>query len=65
MNGNRAIPPHPRLEDYHKQAKDLIQAFKSGDRAALRRIRRYHPRLPGRPDTNDRNEVTDTAIRKS
>jgi hypothetical protein len=30
----------------------------------MRWVRRYHRRLPGRPDTNDRNEVTDSALRK-
>jgi ankyrin repeat protein len=39
------IPVHPNLEQYKKQAKDLVKARKSRDPEALRRIRQYHPRL--------------------
>jgi hypothetical protein len=65
MNGDRQMPARPRLEQYQKQAKDLLTAFKSGDPDAMRWVRRYHPRLPGRPDTNDRNKVTDSAVRRA
>jgi len=65
MNGDRKLSARPRLEQYREQAKDLIKAFKSGDPDATRWIRRYHPRLPGRPDTNDRNNVTDSEIRSA
>ena len=65
MNGNRKLPARPRLPQCKKQAKDLIKAFKSGDPDAMRWIRRYHPRFPGRPDTNDRNNVTDSEIRSA
>src|SRR5262245_6444136 len=65
MNGDRELPARPRLEQYEKQAKDLLKAFRSGDPDALRWVRRYHPRLPERPDTNDRNNVTDSKVRKA
>jgi len=65
MNGDRELPARPRLARYEKQATDLVKAFKSGDAEAMRWIKRYHPRLPGRPDTNDRNAVTDAEIRSA
>ena len=64
MNGERKLPARPRLERYKKQARNLIQAFKSGAPEAIPWVRRYHPRLPGRPDTNDRNKVTDSEVRR-
>src|SRR5438034_10488604 len=63
MNGDRELPLCPKMQEYEKRAKDLVKAFKSGDPAAMRWIRRYHPRLSGRPNTNDRNNVTDGQIR--
>jgi ankyrin repeat protein len=59
----KPLPPRPNLEQYKKQAKDLVKAFKSGDPETIRRLRQNHPRLPGRPNTNDRNKVTDSEIR--
>ena len=41
----KEVPAHPNLEQYKKQAKDLVKARKSGDPEALRRIRQVHPRL--------------------
>ncbi|HWN93949.1 MAG TPA: ankyrin repeat domain-containing protein [Methylomirabilota bacterium] len=65
MNGNQKLPTRPRLAQYKRQAKDLLKAFKSGDPDAMRWVRRYHPRLSGRPDTNDRNKVTDSTLRRA
>ena len=65
MNGDRELPARPRLEQYQKQAKDLLEAFTSGNPEAMRWVKRYHRRLPGRPDTNDRNKVTDSEIRSA
>ncbi len=65
MNGDRELPARPRLEQYQKQAKDLLEAFNSGNPEAMRWVKRYHRRLPGRPDTNDRNKVTDSEIRSA
>src|SRR5262249_11831780 len=47
------LPPHPSLDQARNQARDLLRAFKSGDPAALDRVREHHPRLaaaaiPGR-----------------
>lgn len=61
----KPLPPRPNLEQYKKQAKDLVKAFKSGDPETIRRLRQNHPRLPGRPNTNDRNTVTDSEIRNA
>lgn len=41
---SRELPFRPNLEQYKKQAKDLLTAFKSGDSKAADRIRRRHPR---------------------
>lgn len=38
------LPAHPSLEQYKKQAKDLLQNFKSGDAGAIARRDKYHPR---------------------
>src|SRR6266705_2171148 len=59
------LPPHANLAQYKKQARDLAKAFKSADADTMRLIRRYHPRLSGRPNTNDRKTVTDLEIRRA
>ncbi|HEU0007725.1 MAG TPA: ankyrin repeat domain-containing protein [Terriglobia bacterium] len=41
----KEVPVYPNLEQYKKQAKDLVKARKSGDPETLRRIRQVHPRL--------------------
>jgi hypothetical protein len=38
----RELPAHPNLEQYKKQAKELLRACKSGDSEALRRIKEHH-----------------------
>jgi ankyrin repeat protein len=60
----KPFPPRPILAQYQKQARDLVKGFKSADAGTTRLIRRYHPRLPGRPNTNDRNPVSDLKIRR-
>jgi cyanophycinase-like exopeptidase len=39
------LPEHPRLEQYRKQAKDLVKAHRAGDMAAAERVARFLPRL--------------------
>lgn len=41
----RELPAHPSLEQYKKQAKDLVKAFNAGDADAIRRVRAHHPRF--------------------
>ena len=41
----KELPSRPSLEQYKKQAKDLLKSHKSGDREALSRIERHHPRF--------------------
>ncbi len=65
MNADKELPARPSLAHYEKAAKELLNAFRSADAGALRWIRRYHPRLPGRPDTNERNKVTDSQLRRA
>ena len=40
---DRTLPADPNLEQYKKQAKDLIRDCRAGDSEALARLRRYHP----------------------
>jgi ankyrin repeat protein len=39
----KPVPSHPSLQQYRKQAKDLVKAHKSAAPDALERIRAYHP----------------------
>lgn len=41
----RKLPDRPDLDQYKKQAKDLVKTFASHDPAAALRIRQYHPRF--------------------
>jgi ankyrin repeat protein len=61
----KPLPIRSNLEEYKNQAKDLIKAYRSGDAEVKRRIRQHHPRLRGRANTNDRNDVMDAEIRKA
>ena len=40
---SKALPLHPDFDQYKKQAKELLKAFKSHDPKAIERIRRWHP----------------------
>lgn len=42
---DRTLPPRPSLEQYRKQARELLKAARSGDAAAQARIHSHHPRL--------------------
>jgi ankyrin repeat protein len=53
------------LEQYKRQAADLVKAYRSGDTEAMYCFRQLHPRLRGRAHTNDRNDVTDAEIRSA
>ena len=44
------LPARPSLEQYKKQAKDLIKLISSGDSDAIRRVRKNHPHPDRRPD---------------
>lgn len=41
----RALPDRPDLDQYRKQAKDLLRAQQAGEAAALARFRAHHPKL--------------------
>lgn len=47
----RALPVRPSLEQYKKQAKDLLKQLRSADPDALGRVRQYHPRLGKLPES--------------
>jgi len=40
---SRELPLHPNLDQYKKQAKDLLKALKDDDQRAIQRIRQFHP----------------------
>jgi putative phosphoribosyl transferase len=40
---DRHLPYNPNLEQYRRQAKDLLKALAAGDPAALNRLRQTHP----------------------
>jgi hypothetical protein len=42
---DKSLPDQPNLEQYKKQAKDLLRAHGKVEPAALDRIARHHPRL--------------------
>jgi ankyrin repeat protein len=39
------LPARPNLEQYKKQAKDLLKAYRSADVETIRRVRTNHPRF--------------------
>jgi len=43
------LPARPSLEQYKKQAKEFLLACKAGDRDALARISKWHPRFSKQP----------------
>jgi hypothetical protein len=47
----RELPARPSLEQYKKQAKDLLKRFRSADPDALARVRHSHPRLVTLPES--------------
>jgi len=42
---DRDLPTRPNLEQYKKQAKDLVKSFAVADPPSLSRIQRHHPRF--------------------
>ena len=64
MKLDQPLPARPNLDHYLKQAIKFLSAFKSGDPEATRWVRRYHPSLPGRPNTNDRNAVAESDLQR-
>jgi ankyrin repeat protein len=63
--GIAPLPFRAGLKQYKRQATDLVKAYRSGDPEARHCFRQLHPRLRGRAHTNDRNDVTDSEIRKA
>jgi hypothetical protein len=49
----RHPPDRPNLEQYRKQAKDLLSDCRRGDAAAMQRLREHHPRRPNQPSLAD------------
>jgi ankyrin repeat protein len=41
----KPLPAQPSLEQYKKQAKELLQAYRSADVETIRRVKKNHPRF--------------------
>jgi Ankyrin repeats (3 copies) len=54
----RNLPARPNLEQYKKQAKDLLKNSKAGDPEALRRMQEYHRSGKVRPDSPRAHTLT-------
>lgn len=61
----KPLPILSSLEHYEKQAKEFLDAYKSGDSETMRCTRRYHPHLLGIPDSFQRDKLTDLKIRSA
>jgi ankyrin repeat protein len=46
---DKSLPDHPNLDQYKKQAKDLVRDCRSGSPSALARLHRNHPKLGQSP----------------
>ena len=46
----RELPDRPNLDQYKKQAKELVKAAKAGDARAFVLMREHHPRLKQLPE---------------
>ncbi len=49
------LPTRARLGQYEKQAQDLVDGHKLGDPESIWRIKSYHPRFRGMPDSEVRS----------
>ena len=46
----KSLPQHPSLEQFRKQAKELVRAFQRTDVESISRIRAHHPTYPNATD---------------
>jgi hypothetical protein len=49
----KALPDRPNLDQYRKQAKDLLRAWRAADPEAITRVATHHPRLRSRAAAPD------------
>jgi ankyrin repeat protein len=49
---DRQLPARPNLEQYKKQAKDLVKNFSRADPRALAAVKMHHPRFHSMPDAD-------------
>jgi ankyrin repeat protein len=54
------LPARPHLEQYKKQAKELVKAWKAGDVEAIQRVRKNHPRFGGMADDDVSGRAEDS-----
>lgn len=53
---SKPLPSRPSLEQYKKQAKELLKAYRSADAEAIRRVKANHPRF---------NKLSEVALRNT
>jgi ankyrin repeat protein len=46
----KPLPARPSLEQYKKQAKELLKSYRSADAETIRRVKRNHPRFEKRAE---------------
>ncbi len=51
----KPLPAHPSLEQYKKQAKELLKSCHAADAAAIRRVKANHPRFNKLSEVDLRN----------
>src|SRR4030095_12051359 len=54
----KPLPIRSGLDRYQEQAQALLEAVQAQNPNAIGHVRRFHPRLAGRANTNDRNKIT-------
>lgn len=59
---DRELPPRPSLEQYKKQAKDLVKGRAEAAPEALERIQRHHPRWRDLPDPEVSFKLSDAQL---
>src|SRR5215469_237050 len=55
---DRELPDRPNLEQYKKQAKELVRACANGAPEAMQRVRRHHPKFQRQADAPDLDSET-------
>src|SRR6185503_6474128 len=58
----KQLPLRPNLEQYRKQAKDLMKEVEHSSQSALERFRHYHPRVQRNPDFGATIKLSDAQL---
>lgn len=52
----KILPSNPNIDQYRKQAKDLVKEYKAGEPQTILRIKQHHPRFATLSQTELSNE---------